>query len=84
MEETTLSGQHRTTSHAEPTKLRSPFGWKGALFGVLPPSELSWSFSPSPLGQPVRNLQQSPHRPRAGQARQTHKIQIDGTQYFKR
>ena len=32
MEETTLSGQHGTTFHAGPTKLRSPFGWKAALF----------------------------------------------------
>lgn len=31
MEETTLSGQHGTTFHAGPTKLRSPFGWKAAL-----------------------------------------------------
>jgi len=31
MEETTLSGQHGTTSHAGPTQLRSPFGWKAAL-----------------------------------------------------
>ena len=31
MEETTLSGQHGTTLHAGPTKLRSPFGWKAAL-----------------------------------------------------
>lgn len=32
MEETTLSGQHGTTFQAAPTKLRSPFGWKAALF----------------------------------------------------
>ena len=31
MEETTLSGQHGTTFHAGPTKLRSAFGWKAAL-----------------------------------------------------
>lgn len=31
MEETTLSGQHGTTFHAAPTRLRSPFGWKAAL-----------------------------------------------------
>lgn len=31
MEETTLSGQHGTTFHARPTKLRSPFGWKAAF-----------------------------------------------------
>ena len=31
MEETTLSGQHGTTFHAGPAKLRSPFGWKAAL-----------------------------------------------------
>lgn len=31
MEETTLSGQHGTTFHAGPSKLRSPFGWKAAL-----------------------------------------------------
>lgn len=31
MEETTLSGQHGTTFHVGPTKLRSPFGWKAAL-----------------------------------------------------
>ena len=31
MEETTLSGQHGTTFHAGPTKLRSLFGWKAAL-----------------------------------------------------
>jgi len=31
MEETTLSGQHGTTFHAAPTRLRSPFGWKTAL-----------------------------------------------------
>lgn len=31
MEETTLSGQHGTTFHAAPTKLRGPIGWKAAL-----------------------------------------------------
>ena len=31
MEETTLSGQHGTTFHAGPTKLRSLVGWKAAL-----------------------------------------------------
>lgn len=35
MEETTLSGQHGTTFHAGPTKLRSPFGWKAALLLCL-------------------------------------------------
>lgn len=35
MEETTLSGQHGTTFHAAPTRLRSPFGWKAALLLCL-------------------------------------------------